>query len=407
MARASARMLAPAVTPRRIVRAANGDLWTALRAVCNASQLKLAMRWVRGHAGNAFNERADALAREGATTRAISAASAVAASGAPARLSHSGAAVPGDPRRFLSSLAEELRLARLRGRKTLWPSVCEAWPRIHWRASARALHADDGPRGRMATRAANSALSFRLRALCGTLPNGVSLYKMGKIANDRCACGAVDGAEHWLVCGDLAGPLRSAASTLAAQLHATACSSWDVACAWSTRLLTVRAVACLVHEDDIEWYRAHVLARGFSRRHDKVTTARVVARAVHHASLLLEGVWKRRAAQLSAAQGRPDPRTESRADRTARLRVESEARAARATEALTASTRTGTTPPGDPAPDNVPRAFRRCRTCLSVPSRHSLDDCAALSAAHDRVAAVLRGAPISLCPGLAHAAPLV
>jgi ribonuclease HI len=41
----------------------NVDLWQRLEAACERHQVK--WHWVRGHAGNAANERADELAREG------------------------------------------------------------------------------------------------------------------------------------------------------------------------------------------------------------------------------------------------------------------------------------------------------------------------------------------------------
>jgi ribonuclease HI len=43
----------------------NQDLWQRLDALLAASQHKIDWRWVRGHAGNAGNERADALANRG------------------------------------------------------------------------------------------------------------------------------------------------------------------------------------------------------------------------------------------------------------------------------------------------------------------------------------------------------
>lgn len=43
----------------------NQDLWQRLDALLAASQHQIDWRWVKGHAGNAGNERADALANRG------------------------------------------------------------------------------------------------------------------------------------------------------------------------------------------------------------------------------------------------------------------------------------------------------------------------------------------------------
>ncbi|MFM2262104.1 MAG: ribonuclease [Pseudomonadota bacterium] len=43
----------------------NLDLWQALDALVNQSEHKLEWHWVKGHAGNPGNERADALANRG------------------------------------------------------------------------------------------------------------------------------------------------------------------------------------------------------------------------------------------------------------------------------------------------------------------------------------------------------
>jgi hypothetical protein len=399
-------MLRPTTPTRQLVRAANGDLWAALRGVVHHRSVRVAMRWVRGHAGHTFNDRADALARAGHDVPPSAFGHALAASDAPIRLSHRGSPVPGDPRRFLACMADELHLAELRARSDLPSPTRDAWPSVHWRAVARALHADDGPRGRLASRAANAALRFRLRAMCGTLPHAVGLHALGKAESPDCSCGAADTLQHWLDCPESTAPLAAARAELADHLVATSCTSALVARLWAADLCTFRAAACLVTTDDVAWYTTHVVDQLAARMHGTSSAARIVARAFHHASLLLQRVWEGHSSRLAIAAGRTDPRFEDDNARRARLAHETATRAARR-PGLPGAVGAGRDETRRTDTQGLPgRRPGRCLVCLVPLSRHREPECAAYRAAHDRVAHVLRGAPPSLAPGFAHAAPL-
>ncbi len=90
---------------------------------------------------------------------------------------------------------------------------------MHWRAVARALHADDSPRGRLATRASNAALRIRLRFLCGVMPRGVGLHVLGKASGLTYSCSALHDKDHWLTCPDSEAPMEAARDQLTDQIR--------------------------------------------------------------------------------------------------------------------------------------------------------------------------------------------
>jgi hypothetical protein len=187
--------------------------------------------------------------------------------------------------------------------------------------------------------------------------------------------------------------MEAARDHLTNHLLATACKSQALAQQWSASLMSARAAACLVTDDDVTWYKEHVVEQRAARRDGQASAARVVSRAVHHASLLLQRVWSERATRLAALSGQPDRRNESEANRSTRLARERAARLAAATA----------------GPElNLQQRARpgRCPECLLPLMAHRQLECAAYLDAHARLARVLRGDPVSLTPGLAHAAPL-
>jgi ribonuclease HI len=396
MVRASQRLVpqrSMAPSPRCRVRAANADLWAAIRHVAGSRGLRLSMRWVRGHAGIAANERADALARQALGTAPSSIKALLAKSDLPCRLQFDGAGVPGDPRRFMACLADELHIGVLAVRSSIPAPIATEWNSIHWRAAARALHAGDGPRGRLASRATSSAFRFRIRVLCGVLPSGVGLHSLGKAASPDCICGQPDAIDHWLVCSGNRLALAAATAALANHLHARQCSSRPVAAAWARSMVHLRAAACLVTTADIEWYKLNIAGPGLARRRGtgangdarvpgtRPSAARMVALAHHQASLLLQGAWSQHAARLADARPPPLRPAASVADQP------------QGPEPATATT----------ASD---QRRGRCLRCLVPHRRHVATTCTAMAAALDRTALVLGGYPLTNAAGFAHAAPL-
>jgi ribonuclease HI len=392
MVRASRRMLGGQATPRKLVRVANADLWLGLRQVASMRCFSIVMRWVRGHAGNSNNERADALARLATDVARAEERQAGALVPMAAQLHLARAPVSGDPRRFLVGLADELWLARLAGNRRAPPSIAAALPSVNWRATGYALHSEDGPRGWRVSTAANAATRFRLRVLCGVIPSASSMVRVEKATSDKCTCGEVDDAEHWVACTDSAADKMAAITALARHLHATACTSRAVASEWAHSLMRVATAATLVTEADIEWFKSRVAGPALGRWRRGVTVAKMVASAVHHASLALQGVWRAHALRLADARAAGLPTD------TPPCLVQCHGVSGPGNAAATAL-------PAQ-AYAAVPPPRGRCSSCLVVNSKHSPERCLAHAAALDRVAALLCGAPPSLTPGFAHAGSL-
>jgi len=101
---------------------ANGDIWADIRQTVATKELRITPEWVRGHAGDPGNERADALSVLGAVRGDAARAEQLRVDAAGRRPADAGAAVPAElvgvePRgpweiQFVASIAKTLRSGR-------------------------------------------------------------------------------------------------------------------------------------------------------------------------------------------------------------------------------------------------------------------------------------------------------
>jgi ribonuclease HI len=264
----SAAMLATAQnsTPLRLIRAPNHDLLCLLRMMTRARRLDLATRWTKGHAGDVFNNEADALARAGAAMATVCRLSpaATAAARITTAPNHAGATVTCDPR-LAVLLAHRFALCYESAARGLTAGA--AADEVDWAVTARALNGGS-PLSRAWDRAAERALITRLRQRCGRGFNrtrvAVHDAEGDSAGSSTCPCGAPDDDYHFLVCSDNEENVEAARTDAVAACaevvrklvglstrSAVAAASEVVLDALATRERAVRATCAVVTRRDV------------------------------------------------------------------------------------------------------------------------------------------------------------
>ena len=427
-----ARLLAPRLARRTLLRTPNHDLVMAIRAVTATRDIALTAEWVRGHAGDPNNERADkAAGNVTATLEAHRIAGAQLcvgedmfarpASEMPYRPAFSGLPLNNDPRKFIKKMAEAEAIAettrRTGGRVGGLPR--QTIEDAHWRITGLAINGGCSPRSRQTSEKLNQIARFRMRALAGMLPCRKVLNEMrpGRFARGAmCACNAQDEAGHWVECqlraGDMEQVQRDAAEAIRRVAKCTEAAAEQFAAHMVGQPLSQRAtVACLVTNADYQVFRDEVVPF-YKGRGAPPAWPTALAQIYDTVSLALQDVWRRHfEAQAEADAALLGPAAAARAEELAQHAIRN------ATKRRRRHISRAVDPNSQPAPRPRPlrpparslvrpraqqeqRLRGRCPSCDVAQSTHNKDACARREAVHASLRDVLLGGDPARVPGL-------